>query len=74
FVPHLLNSMGVRGVMAVMASVSIVGAILTRLALPEPMGQTLEEASAEIFEAPLLDEPSSSHVVTPRRPSDELTH
>ncbi|MDE3007928.1 MAG: MFS transporter [Acidobacteriota bacterium] len=74
FVPHLLNSMGVRGVMAVMASVSIVGAILTRLALPEPMGQTLEEASAEIFEAPLLVEPSSSHVVTPPRPSDELTH
>ncbi|MDE3044077.1 MAG: MFS transporter [Acidobacteriota bacterium] len=74
FVPHLLNSMGVRGVMAVMASVSIVGAILTRLALPEPMGQTLEEASAEIFEAPLLGEPSSSHVVTSPRPSDELTH
>jgi len=56
-VPHLLNGIGIRGVMAVMASVSIVGALLTRLALPEPMGLTLEEASGETFEVvPAVDQ------------------
>lgn len=48
-VPHLLNGIGIRGVMAVMATVSVVGALLTKLALPEPMGLTLEEASGETF-------------------------
>lgn len=72
FVPHLLNGIGIRGVMAVMATVSIVGALLTRLALPEPMGMTLEEASGETFHAhvtPLLevstDAPAGVDFVTP---------
>jgi PHS family inorganic phosphate transporter-like MFS transporter len=47
FVPHLLKSVGISGVMGVMAVVSAVGILLTFVALPEPMGQTLEEASAE---------------------------
>jgi len=47
FVPHLLKSVGISGVMGVMAAVSAVGILLTLVALPEPMGQTLEEASAE---------------------------
>ncbi|MHB8246336.1 MAG: MFS transporter [Acidimicrobiales bacterium] len=47
FVPHLLKSAGITGVMGVMAAVSAVGVVLTLLALPEPKGQSLEEASAE---------------------------
>jgi PHS family inorganic phosphate transporter-like MFS transporter len=46
-VPHLLTSIHLRGVMAVMAAVSAIGILLTLIALPEPKGQTLEEASAE---------------------------
>jgi MFS family permease len=48
FVPHLLKSVGISGVMGMMAAVSAVGILLTLVALPEPMGKTLEEASAEI--------------------------
>ena len=47
FVPHLLAAAGITGVMGVMAAVSIVGVALTLVALPEPKGQTLEEASGE---------------------------
>lgn len=47
FVPHLLKSVGISGVMGIMAAVSAVGILLTLVALPEPMGQTLEEASAD---------------------------
>ncbi|HLI53352.1 MAG TPA: MFS transporter, partial [Acidimicrobiales bacterium] len=46
-VPHLLASVGISGVMGVMAGVSAVGIVLTLVALPEPKGQTLEAASAE---------------------------
>jgi PHS family inorganic phosphate transporter-like MFS transporter len=49
-VPHLLKSVGISGVMGVMAAVSAVGILLTLVALPEPMGQTLEEASAETYQ------------------------
>ena len=48
FVPHLLTAVGISGVMGVMAGVSAVGIVLTLVALPEPKGQTLELASAEI--------------------------
>ena len=48
FVPHLLKSVGISGVMGMMAAVSAVGILLTLVALPEPKGQTLEEASAEV--------------------------
>jgi len=47
-VPHLLASVGISGVMGIMAAVSVVGIGLTLVALPEPMGQTLESASAEM--------------------------
>ena len=47
-VPHLLNAVGISGVMGVMAGVSAVGIVLTLVALPEPKGQSLELASAEI--------------------------
>jgi len=47
-VPHLLTSLGISGVMGIMAAVSVVGIGLTLVALPEPMGQTLESASAEV--------------------------
>lgn len=47
-VPHLLVSVGINGVMGIMAAVSVVGIGLTLVALPEPMGQTLESASAEL--------------------------
>jgi len=46
-VPHLLASVGISGVMGTMAAVSVLGVALTLLALPEPMGQTLEAAAAE---------------------------
>ncbi|HLG66233.1 MAG TPA: MFS transporter [Acidimicrobiales bacterium] len=48
FVPHLLSAVGISGVMGVMAGVSAVGIVLTLVALPEPKGQTLEVASAEV--------------------------
>ena len=54
FVPHLLTAVGISGVMAVMAGVSAVGIVLTLVALPEPKGQTLELASAEIAPEPAV--------------------
>jgi len=76
-VPHLLNGIGIRGVMAVMASVSIVGALLTRLALPEPMGLTLEESSGETFHDEAAAPPSESLEGAPKHvgsatPVDDL--
>jgi PHS family inorganic phosphate transporter-like MFS transporter len=53
FVPHLLKSAGITGVMGVMAAVSVIGIVLTLVALPEPKGQTLEEASAEVERIPV---------------------
>ncbi len=47
-VPHLLTAVGISGVMGVMAGVSAIGIVLTLVALPEPKGQTLELASAEV--------------------------
>jgi MFS family permease len=47
-VPHLLASVGISGVMGMMAGVSGGGIALTLVALPEPRGQTLEAASAEV--------------------------
>ena len=47
-VPHLLAWAGLTGVMGLMAGVSVVGVVLTLVALPEPMGKSLEEASAEV--------------------------
>lgn len=46
-VPPLLRVAGVSGVMGAMAIVSLAGAILTILTLPEPKGLTLEQASAD---------------------------
>jgi MFS family permease len=46
-VPPLLRVAGISGVMGAMAIVSLGGAMLTILALPEPKGQTLEQASAD---------------------------
>ena len=47
FVPHLLKSIGIQGVMGTMAIVSVVGILLTIVALPEPNGLSLEDASAD---------------------------
>ncbi|MHB8189353.1 MAG: MFS transporter [Ferrimicrobium sp.] len=46
-VPHLLKLIGISGTMGVMAMVSLIGVLLTLVALPEPKGQSLEQASAE---------------------------
>jgi len=53
-VPHLLTSVGISGVMGIMAAVSVVGIGLTLVALPEPKGQTLEAAAAEIEPEPAV--------------------
>jgi MFS family permease len=53
FVPTLLKSAGITGVEGVMAAVSVIGVILTLIALPEPMGQTLEQASGEVEPIPV---------------------
>jgi PHS family inorganic phosphate transporter-like MFS transporter len=53
-VPHLLTSVGISGVMGIMAAVAVAGVVLTVVALPEPKGQTLELASAEIEPEPEL--------------------
>ncbi len=59
-VPNLLTSAGISGVMGVMAGVSAVGILLTLVALPEPRGQTLEQASAEVEPAPKVRAAPSS--------------
>jgi MFS family permease len=46
-VPHLLKSIGISGVMEIMAVVSVIGVALTLIALPEPMGKTLEDSSQD---------------------------
>ena len=46
-VPHLLKSVGISGVMEIMAVVSVIGVALTLITLPEPMGKTLEDASQD---------------------------
>jgi hypothetical protein len=43
----MIASIHLRGVMGIMTAVLAVGILLTLIALPEPKGQTLEEASAE---------------------------
>ena len=53
FVPHLLKSIGISGVMGIMAGVAVAGVILTLIAIPEPMGQSLEEASGEVLIKPV---------------------
>ena len=53
-VPHLLTSVGISGVMGIMAAVAVAGVALTAVALPEPKGQTLELASGEIEPEPEL--------------------
>ncbi len=57
-VPHLLASVGISGVMGIMAAVSVVGIGLTLVALPEPKGQTLESAAAE--DAPEVTAPAAA--------------
>lgn len=47
FVPYLIKAAGLSGVMGVMAALSVVGMLLTVVALPEPKGQRLEQAAAE---------------------------
>jgi len=47
-VPHLIVSFGLSGVMGTMAVVAGAGLVLTLLALPEPRGLSLEEASGDI--------------------------
>ena len=61
-VPHLLQSVGISGVMGIMAAVSIVGVLLTIVALPEPRGRSLEDASGEL---PVLFEPDSASTTSP---------
>ncbi|MHB1504239.1 MAG: MFS transporter [Acidimicrobiales bacterium] len=46
-VPTLLKSIHLSGVMGIMAGVSLIGVLLTLVALPEPMGQNLEDSAAE---------------------------
>ena len=46
-VPHLLQLFGISGVMGVMAGVSLIGALLTLVALPEPKHRSLEDVSRE---------------------------
>lgn len=45
--PTIVKDFGLPDAMGILAVVSIVGVALTLWALPEPMGKTLEEASAE---------------------------
>ncbi len=51
FVPTLLKTIHLSGVMGVMAGVSAIGLLLTIVALPEPMGRNLEDASGESIES-----------------------
>ncbi len=52
-VPHLLKSVGISGVMGIMAGVAVAGVVLTLVAIPEPKGLTLEEASGEVLIRPV---------------------
>ncbi len=57
FVPTLLKTIHLSGTMGIMAAVSVIGFLLTVVALPEPRGRSLEEASAETIESPGSVEP-----------------
>ncbi len=46
-VPTLIKTIHLSGVMGLMAGVSVIGILLTIVAIPEPKGLTLEESSAE---------------------------
>jgi PHS family inorganic phosphate transporter-like MFS transporter len=46
-VPHLLEMVHLQGVMAIMAGVSLIGALLTLATLPEPNQMSLEAASKD---------------------------
>ncbi len=46
-VPTLLKTVHLTGVMGLMAGVSVIGILLTIVAIPEPKGLTLEESSSE---------------------------
>ncbi|MHB8263497.1 MAG: MFS transporter [Acidimicrobiales bacterium] len=50
-VPTLLKTIHLSGVMGIMAGVSVIGLLLTVVALPEPMGRNLEDASGETIES-----------------------
>jgi MFS family permease len=46
-VPHLLKMVHLQGVMAIMAGISLIGALLTLATLPEPNQMSLEAASKD---------------------------
>ncbi|MDA8316156.1 MAG: hypothetical protein M0010_13460, partial [Actinomycetota bacterium] len=56
----------------IMAAVSVVGIGLTLVALPEPKGQTLESASAEIAPEPAVAAEPASEQDVPIEPAPEL--
>jgi PHS family inorganic phosphate transporter-like MFS transporter len=45
--PLVLSTLGLRGLMGILALIAVGGAVLTRLVLPEPKGLSLEDASGE---------------------------
>jgi nitrate/nitrite transporter NarK len=45
--PTIVKDLGLSDAMGILAVVSLLGVLLTMLTLPEPMGKTLEHASAE---------------------------
>jgi MFS family permease len=64
-VPHLLKSIGISGVMEMMAVVSLLGVGLTLIALPEPMGRTLEDASQETITTEALLPAAAASAASP---------
>lgn len=53
--PTVVKHLGLPDTMGILAVVSFAGVALTLWALPEPMGQTLEEASGEIEKIPSVE-------------------
>lgn len=68
-VPTLLKTIHLTGVMGIMAGVSLIGVLLTLAAVPESMGKSLEDSSAELSST---DHKSSNTPSTPNTPTGTL--
>lgn len=64
-VPHLLAAFGLGGVMGVMACVSVIGLLLTVVALPEPRGQRLDELVGDALTVERAGSPVSNRWAPP---------
>jgi nitrate/nitrite transporter NarK len=66
--PLLLVQLKLPGTMGLLAGISLLGAVLTMLVLPEPKGLTLRQASQEQILEDSAHSPSSQETINPSHP------